>query len=119
MKLNHINLEVVDVMATVSLLETYFGFRRTRLVTQEMAFLRDGDGALISLFKNEAVVYPQMFHIGFTRETVEEVDELHRRLVEGGFHPEDPREDHGRWTFYFATPGGFTLEVQKFHRELL
>ncbi|WP_102127457.1 VOC family protein [Deinococcus planocerae] len=119
MNLNHVNLAVTDVGATVSLLETYFGLRRTRLVTGDMAFLRDDGGALISLFREDDVIYPPMFHIGFTRETVEEVDEVYRRLVEGGFHPQAPREDHGRWTFYFMTPGGFTVEVQKFHRELL
>lgn len=119
MNLNHVNLAVTDVEATVALLETYFGFRRTRLVTREMAFLRDGGGALLSLFREDGVVYPPMFHIGFTRNTVEEVDEVYRRLVADGFHPQVPREDHGRWTFYFMTPGGFTLEVQKFHRELL
>ena len=119
MNLNHINLEVTDVTATVNLLETYFGLRRMRLVTGDMAFMRDDNGALISLFRGEDVAYPPMFHIGFTRETVEEVNDLHHRLVEGGFAPEAPRDDHGRWTFYLATPGGFTLEVQKFHRELV
>lgn len=119
MTLNHINLEVTDVKATVDLFETYFGMRRTRLVTEDMAFMRDESNALISLFRGQDVRYPGVFHIGFTQQTVEEVNDLHRRLVEGGFHPEDPREEHGRWTFYLATPGGFTLEVQKFHRELL
>ncbi|WP_027480684.1 VOC family protein [Deinococcus pimensis] len=118
MELNHVNLAVTDVPATVALLETYFGLRRTRLVTPEMAFMRDDRGALVSLFRQDDVAYPGLFHVGFTRPSVEEVNEVHARLVADGFTPEAPKEDHGRWTFYFDTPGGFVIEVQHFMREL-
>lgn len=118
MILNHVNLAVTDVPATVSLLETYFGLRRTRLVTPDMAFMRDDNDALVSLFRQPGVAYPGLFHVGFTLNSVEEVDAVHRRLVADGFTPDAPKDDHGRWTFYFATPGGFVIEVQHFLREL-
>ena len=28
--------------------------------------------------------------------------------------PKSPRDEHGRYTFYFKAPGGFTVEVNAF-----
>ena len=113
MNLNHVNLGVSDVLATVDLLETYFGLHRLDWVpvNPKMAFLSDDGGGLLSLFKVADVTYPKTFHIGFMRPTVDEVVQIHDRLAAGGFGPEAPREEHGRFTFYFQAPGGFTIEV--------
>lgn len=116
MTLNHLNLTVTDVPGTVALFETYFGFRRTAMDNANMAFMRDDHDAFISMFRARDVSYPGMFHIGFTQETEAQVDALYERLVADGFTPTVPREDHGRWTFYFESPGGVVIEVQKFHR---
>ncbi len=113
MILNHINLGVTDVPATVAMFETYFGLRRPAgfPVTPKMAFLTDDAGALVSLFQVPDATYPKIFHIGFMQKTAAEVDAIHERLVAGGFDPEVAREEHGRYTFYFRAPGGFTIEV--------
>jgi catechol 2,3-dioxygenase-like lactoylglutathione lyase family enzyme len=66
--------------------------------------------------KAEKVEYPGAFHIGFTQESREEVDEMHKRLTSAGFDAEPPREFHGAWTFYFRAPGGFLVEVFHQHR---
>ena len=116
MTLNHLNLTVTDVPATVALFEKYFGLRRTAMDNANMAFMRDDHDAFISMFKGSDVSYPGMFHIGFTQETEQQVDAIYQRLVADGFAPTAPREDHGRWTFYFQSPGGVVIEVQKFHR---
>ena len=75
MNLNHINLGVTDVPATVAMFETYFGLVRPEgmPLTPKMAFLIDDAGSLVSLFKVPDATYPKIFHIGFTRPTAAEV----------------------------------------------
>jgi hypothetical protein len=63
------------------------------------------------LFKVNDAKYPKLFHLGFMRESVEEVAHLHQQLTAGGFEPEEAREEQGRFTFYFRAPGEFTVEV--------
>jgi catechol 2,3-dioxygenase-like lactoylglutathione lyase family enzyme len=118
MNLNHINLGVIEVAPTVEMFETYFGLRRVEGFpsNQKMAFLTDDAGALISVFKVADATYPTIFHIGFTRPTVTEVSAIRERLSAGGFEPEEARHEHGRFTFYFKSPGGFTVEVNSFLR---
>ena len=116
MKLNHINLGVTAVAPTVAMFETYFGLRRAPWapVDDRMAFLNDDDGAVISLFRVKDATYPKIFHVGFIRDSADEVHAIHARLAADGFDPEEPREEHGRLTFYFKAPGGFTVEVNAF-----
>ena len=115
MHLNHVNLGVTEVPATVAMFETFFGLRRTGMpVNDKMAFLTDDGGGILSLFRVKDATYPKIFHIGFIQERVEHVHAIHARLTEGGFAPETPREEHGRVTFYFQAPGGFTVEVNAF-----
>ncbi|BDP41937.1 glyoxalase [Deinococcus aetherius] len=111
MKLNHLNLTVTDVRATRTFLETYFGLRGQRKNNDHMAFLSDGNGTLISLFRGEDVHYPETFHVGFMQANPEAVNEINRRLREGGYEVEPPSRQHGSWTFYFRSPGGFVIEV--------
>ncbi len=115
MHLNHVNLGVTDVPATVGLLETYFGLRPVKdfPANDKMAFLLDDTDALISLFRVKDAIYPKIFHVGFMQDKVETVTALHERLTADGFDPEAPREEFGRYTFYFQAPG-FTIEVNSF-----
>jgi lactoylglutathione lyase len=119
MNLNHINLGVTDVPATVAMFEKYFGLRRAAgmPITPRMAFLNDDSGALLSLFKVDDVIYPRTFHIGFIQKSVEDVRRVHAELTAGGFVAETPREEHGRLTFYFTAPGGFVIEVDAFFKD--
>lgn len=119
MKLNHINLGVTDVPATVELFQTYFGLRPAgdgMPMDERMAFLRDDNGSLISVFKAKDVAYPKVFHIGFLQDTPEQVRAIYQQLTDGGYTITPPSENHGRLTFYFNTPGGFVLEVESFLR---
>jgi lactoylglutathione lyase len=111
--LNHIGLGVTEIPETVKMFETYFGLRRSEGApfNQRMAFLTDDSGALITMFKVDDTTYPKIFHIGFMRGSTDEVEAMHKRLTAGGFEPEETREEHGRFTFYFKAPGGFTIEV--------
>jgi lactoylglutathione lyase len=114
MKLNHLNLTVTDVAAASAFLEKHFGLRSMGPPTPTMAGLRDDNGLVLTVMragKDEELRYPGSFHVGFTQETPEEVNEIHRRLTEDGLDAPAPRRMHGAWTFYFQAPGGFTIEV--------
>ncbi|MGI8748522.1 MAG: VOC family protein [Deinococcus sp.] len=116
MKLNHINLGVTDVPATVELFERYFGLRQAEGMPRNvnMAFLHDDDNALISVFRSKDVAYPKVFHIGFLQDTPEQVRAIYTGLTEGGYQIPAPTENYGRLTFYFNTPVGFVIEVESF-----
>lgn len=111
MKLNHLNLTVTDALATKDFLEKYFGLKSLGVRGEDMAFLTDDSGIVLSLMRGEAVKYPGMFHVGFIQESRERVNEINRRLAQDGFKVRPAREFHGSWTFYLQAPGGFTVEV--------
>ncbi len=116
MKLNHLNLTVSDVPATHHFLEKYFGFKDYGPMRpgDAMGFLSDDNGLVLALFraaKGTELKYPQGFHIGFIQESEERVNEINRCLKEDGYDVPKPSRLHGSWTFYFQSPGGFTIEV--------
>ncbi len=57
------------------------------------------------------VHYPRGFHIGFIQQSEEQVNAINERLRADGYDVPPPAKLHGSWTFYFAAPGGFTIEV--------
>lgn len=119
MKLNHIGFGVTDVTGTVEMFETYFGLTRAPQTpfSPKMAFMLDDDGSLITLFRVNDAVYPEIFHIGFMQGSVEKVYEIHEKIKAGGYNPEDIRQEHGRMTFYFKAPGNFVVEVNSLIQE--
>jgi len=119
MNLNHLGLGVTEVPRTVAMFEKYFGLRRVDRspANDKMGFVNDDSGALITIFQVPDVNYPKIFHIGFMQDSVEQVHSLHEQLSADGFQPEAMREEHGRQTFYFQAPGGFTIEVNAFITE--
>jgi lactoylglutathione lyase len=111
MKLNHLNLTVSDVPGTSAFLGKYFGLQARGKGNANMAFLSDDNGAVISVMKGADASYPETFHVGFIQESQERVNEIHQRLKNDGFDVNPPQKLHGSWTFYFQSPGGFTIEV--------
>jgi lactoylglutathione lyase len=111
-KVNHLNLTVADPVETQQFLVKYFGLKPRGKGNHVIALLSDDNGMVLSLMggKSEAK-YPATFHIGFIRESEEEVNEINRRLKADGFAVPPPSRQHGSWTFYFDAPGGFTIEV--------
>jgi lactoylglutathione lyase len=109
MKLNHVNLTVSDVPAAAQFLETYFALREQN-GNKGFRVLFDDDGLILTLMKAGQVSYPSTFHIGFTQENEERVNEIYQRLKNDGFEVEPPSRKHA-WTFYVQAPGGFTVEI--------
>jgi lactoylglutathione lyase len=115
MKLNHLNLTVTDVAETRDFLAKYFGLQDGG-GNKSMGFMTDENGLLLTLTsmkvgKETSVKYPATFHVGFIQESKERVNEINERLKQDGYDVPPPSKQHGSWTFYFAAPGGFTIEV--------
>ncbi|MBC8136221.1 MAG: VOC family protein [Fibrella sp.] len=115
MKLNHLNLNVTDVIATRQFLEKYFGMRgMDEKYNPGFDALFDDNDMVLTLFrfaKGKEMEYPPTFHIGFIQESEERVNEINRQLKDDGYEVPEPARMHGSWTFYFRCPGGFTIEV--------
>jgi len=116
MKLNHLNLTVSNVPETCHFLEKHFAFKRFggREPNEAMGFLSDDNGMVLALFRaaiGAELKYPPGFHVGFIQESEERVNEINERLRADGYHVAKPAHLHGSWTFYFKSPGGFTIEV--------
>ena len=118
MNLNHLNLTVTDVPATRAFLVKHFDLKDIGATggNINMAFLSDDNGLVLSLTSMKVggdaeVRYPATFHVGFIQPSEERVNEINRRLKEDGIAVPPPSRQHGAWTFYFAAPGGFTIEV--------
>lgn len=93
MKLNHLDLQVSDVQATVSFFEAHFGLTlTTSRGSPAIAILSDrpagdpGDGFVLVLQrkKDETQTYPDGFHLGFLVEDIATVEATHRSLVAAG-----------------------------------
>jgi lactoylglutathione lyase len=112
-KLNHLNLTVSNVPETHCFLQKYFGLKSysDSQPREAMSFLSDDNGMVIALFRGNDVKYPPGFHVGFIQESPERVNEINQRLREDGYEVPQPARLHGSWTFYFKSPGGFTVEV--------
>ena len=114
MKLNHVNLTVDDVPAAREFLARYFGLRPMDGGMKNFDVLFDDDDLVLTLIgagRGNAVSYPKTFHVGFIQPSEQHVDEINRRLLDGGYEVDPPSRQHGSWTFYFTAPGGFTIEV--------
>ena len=124
MKLNHLNLTVVNPEETSAFLAKYFNLR-PRGGNAGIQMLNDDNGMVLTLIKGRAedraaegegatggqVKYPSSFHIGFIQESQARVNEINARLAADGYQVPPPSIQHGSWTFYFTAPGGFTIEV--------
>ena len=116
MKLNHLNLTVTNPAETQEFLARYFGLKPMGKGNNNMAFLSDDNGMVLSLTNmklgmESEVKYPATFHVGFIQESEQRVNEINQRLKADGFDVPPPSKQHGSWTFYFLAPGGFTIEV--------
>jgi len=116
MKLNHLNLTVSNVLETHRFFEKYFGLKEfgSLAPSEAMSFLADDNGMVLALMRptgGAEVKYPPGFHVGFVQDSPERVNQINDRLRADGYQVPKPARLHGSWTFYFKSPGGFTIEV--------
>jgi catechol 2,3-dioxygenase-like lactoylglutathione lyase family enzyme len=114
MRLNHLDLQVCDVPATISYFERYFGLTlRTKPDSAALAVLTDGHGFVLVLQRLEQPLdrYPDGFHLGFLLDEVESVRALHARAKEGGAEVSDLIVNGRGTMIYFTAPEGYRVEV--------
>lgn len=111
MKFTHLNLMVENVQETKAFFEKYFNMKCFVDAGEKFVALTDEDDFMFNLVHDEDVEYPATFHIGFEQSSVEEVDAMYEELEANGFEPDEPLYTHDSYTFYFMSPGKFTVEV--------
>ncbi len=113
MKLDHVNLTVLNVREAGGFIKRHFGYQDAFEDNNDgMAVLTDGQGLYINLMKGGNPTYPKMFHIGFDMGTEAEVNAMYARLTADGIVTDPPRNEWGAWSFHFTCPGAtFVIEV--------
>lgn len=116
MVLNHLDLQVSDVEASVRTFEQLFGL--TMLSNRQspaLAIMSDGAGFTLVLQRQATPKYPEGFHLGFILADVAAVEAAHRRLVAvAGAHGVEVGDvgTNGRGTqVYCRLPDGIVVEV--------
>jgi Glyoxalase/Bleomycin resistance protein/Dioxygenase superfamily len=82
-----------------------------------LSVLTDDAGFVLILSnfdKTTVAEYPRDFHIGFIRDTVQDVRMTHERMKNAGIDVPAPRSSHGGWGFYVTAPGGIVIEVSSY-----
>ena len=112
MKLNHLDLLVRDVPATVAYFTRYFGLTvRTKPEAPSLAVLTDGHGFVLVLQQFDEPSYPGHFHLGFLVDDPETVRSLQARARDDGADVSDVIENNRGVMFYVQAPGDVTVEV--------
>lgn len=112
MRLNHLDLQVLDVPATVEFFERMFGMRLlSSRRSPAIAIMDDGHGFVLVLQRRAAVVYPDDFHLGFLVDDVAAVHALHARARADGIVATDVEADNRSTRTYLRAPEGYAIEV--------
>ncbi|WP_372007350.1 VOC family protein [Paenibacillus chitinolyticus] len=120
MKLNHLNLCVNDLTEARLFFEQIFDFKLLDQKGDAIAAMSDGEGfsLVLSSFSKPGAqrpAYPKDFHLGFYRDTPEEVDAFYNRLLSFGIPVEQgPRKIRNGYTLYFTALDGILFEVTSF-----
>ncbi len=115
MKLNHIDLPVVDITGARHFFETHFGMRCVFAREDGLTVLLDEGGLALTLSplpQGEELKYPTGFHVGFNLSSEGEVLEVHQRVLAAGIPIVRPLGDlAGALTFHCLAPGPILIEV--------
>ncbi|GKS12645.1 glyoxalase [Paenibacillus chitinolyticus] len=121
MKLNHLNLCVNDLTEARLFFEKIFDFKLLGQKGEAIAAMSDGEGfsLVLSSFSKPGAqqrpAYPKDFHLGFYRDTPEEVDAFYNLLLSSGISVEQgPKKIRNGYTLYFTALDGILFEVTSF-----
>jgi catechol 2,3-dioxygenase-like lactoylglutathione lyase family enzyme len=113
-KLNHLDLQVVDVQRAVAFFEEAFGLHLlSNRGSPAIAILSDGEAFTLVLQKkkNAADTYPDGFHLGFHLDDAERVRTFHAKATGMGCHVSDVIENGRGVMVYCRTEDGIVVEV--------
>lgn len=112
MKLNHLDLQVLDVPAAAAFFAQHFELAlQTRPDSPAIAILGDGAGFTLVLQRRAEVAYPEGFHVGFIVDDPALVYARREALAAAGVAV-SPVDVNGRGTVcYCHGPSGILIEV--------
>jgi catechol 2,3-dioxygenase-like lactoylglutathione lyase family enzyme len=117
MKLNHLNLCVLDLGEARRFFEELFDFEFVDQKGDAILVMNDRDGFTLVIsdptkFGGDSATYPEGFHVGFLLDTSEHVDATYSRLIEAGIEvTKPPRSVRASYGFYFTALGEVMFEV--------
>lgn len=117
MKLNHLNLCVLDLGEARRFFEELFDFEFIDQKGDAVLVMGDREGFTLVIsdptkFGGDGATYPEGFHIGFLLETSEQVDATYARVIEAGIAVgKPPRNMRASYGFYFTALGEVMFEV--------
>jgi hypothetical protein len=119
--MNHLDLYVPDVRATVDFLTTHFELKLVEMRGQNgLAILNDDAGMEIVIShpvekfggSEQVSLERETYHIGFVLPCREDVDRIWQRLRDvSTCELSEPRAMRGGWLFYCTAPGRISIEV--------
>jgi hypothetical protein len=112
MFLNHIDLQVSDVLASASFFETHFGFEQRSNRNSPAIAILSGEGGvtLVLQRRKDQQPYPVGFHIGFILDAVSKVLDFHARAATAGLSI-SAVSVNGRGTQAYCQHDGIVIEV--------
>ncbi len=112
MQLNHLDLQVSDVLVTVDFFERLFGLQlRSSRTSPAIAILSDGRGFVLVLQRQPKPSYPAGFHLGFLVDDVDTVLDFHERARAAGFPVSEVDVNNRGTMVYCRAPDGYAVEV--------
>jgi catechol 2,3-dioxygenase-like lactoylglutathione lyase family enzyme len=117
MKLNHLNLCVLDLGEARRFFEELFDFEFVDQRGDAILVMSDREGFTLVIsdptkFGGDGATYPEGFHVGFLLDTCEQVDATYSRLLQAGIDvAKSPRHMRASYGFYFKGLGGVMFEV--------
>jgi hypothetical protein len=112
MNLNHLDLQVPDVLAASYFFTHYFDFVQTsNLQSMAIAILTNEEGFVLVIQKNYEARYPENFHLGFMVSAEDTVRRLHSRIKAARSDTTGDVFVNGRGVmFYCKAPGDILVE---------
>jgi len=113
MNLNHLDLQVYDVLQSSQFFQRYFGLQlQSNANSQALAILTDSSGLVLVLQRcKTAERYPEGFHVGFLLDDVASVRALHARALADGVTVSDVIVNGRGTMIYLSAPEGYFVEV--------
>ncbi|WP_454787955.1 VOC family protein [Mycolicibacterium lutetiense] len=114
MKLNHLDLQVDDVVRTAGLFGELFGLRlQSNPKSTAIAVLSDGDGFVLVLQRKKVPgeFYPSGFHVGFLVDSVSTVHDVCARAAEQQLEVGEVISNNRGTMVYCRMPDGYLVEV--------
>ncbi|MDB4927552.1 MAG: hypothetical protein JWM10_36 [Myxococcaceae bacterium] len=112
MQLNHIDLQVTDVVRSAAFFARYFGFRQTSNPASPAIAILAGDGGVVLVLqrRTDAAPWPDGFHVGFLVEDAATVHAFRDAAHADGCEV-SPVVTNGRGTMTYCRHDGFLVEV--------